>query len=90
MQQGVKVHTVAIGYTRGSFKLEVRETVNRERLPFARAHAAMDRGLNEEFKFTVAEMKPHARKLPQKSSKEQSCLFLNIAHHIISVTIVKF
>ena len=27
LQQGVKVHTVAIGYARGSFKLEVRETV---------------------------------------------------------------
>ena len=39
--------------------------------PFARAYAAMDTGFNEEFKRIVAEMKPHAKKLPQKSSEER-------------------
>ena len=37
---------------------------------FARARAAMDAGLDEDFKHIVAEMKPHAKKLPQKSSEE--------------------
>jgi hypothetical protein len=46
----------------------------------------MDAGLDEEFKCTVAEMKPHAKKLPQKSSERTN--FLNIAHLIISVTFV--
>ena len=45
----------------GSFKLEVTESVLG---PLARAHAAMDTGLDEEFKRIVAEMKPHAKKLP--------------------------
>ena len=50
-----------------------------------RAHAAMDAGLDEEFKRIVAEMKPHAKKLPQKSSEERFTYFLNIAHPIISI-----
>ena len=56
--------------------------------PFARAHAAMDGGLDEEFKRIAAEMKPHAKKLPQKSSEEQFTYFLNIAHPIISIKIL--
>ena len=31
----------------------------------------MDAGRDEEFKRIVAEMKPHAKKLPQKSSEER-------------------
>ena len=50
----------------------------------------MDAELNEEFKRIVAEMKPHAKKLPQKSSEERyRNNFLNIAHLIISVTFVR-
>ena len=30
----------------------------------------MEKALDEEFKSTVTEMKPHAKKLPQKSSKD--------------------
>ena len=42
----------------------------------------MDKGVDEEFKSTMAEMKPHAKKLPQKSSKERQAFFLISAHHI--------
>ena len=31
----------------------------------------MEKGMDEEFKAIVAEMKPHAKKLRQKSSKER-------------------
>ena len=70
------MHAVAIGYyaIRGLFKQRevrhVRETVGAV-WPFDPAYAAMDAGLDEEFKRIVAEMKPHAKKLPQKSSEER-------------------
>lgn len=47
----------------------------------------MDAGLDEEFKRIVAEMKPHVKKLPQKSSEERH--FSNYcALHLINVMIL--
>ena len=40
---------------------------------------AEDAALDDEFKRVIAEMKPHARSLPQKSGSKET--ILNKAHH---------
>ena len=69
----VKVHSVAIGNTRViQREVQRKQSASREASSWLGVglfgSAAMDKGLDEAFKSTVAEMKPFAKNLPQKSS----------------------
>ena len=59
--------------TRGLFKLgSARKSPQPHVFACKRSleQAEMEKALDEEFKSTVTEMKPHAKKLPQKSSED--------------------